>query len=111
MKKDLLGIAAIVLVVGFSAFTGKQKAKPEKTLSHYYQFTGSSNSNLNQTGSWVSLGTQPPAQCGGANVVCIVSAEQTTLADFQAAIADANPRSEAELDVMSGVDIYSRKNP
>ncbi len=113
MKKYLLGVAAIVLALGFSAFSGKsekQEVTPKKVFATYYGFTGSDNADLNQTGSWVSLGTQAPAQCGGTNIVCIVSASQATLADFQSAIAKANPRSEAELDAMSGVDVYSHKN-
>ena len=111
MKKHLLGIAAIVLAVGFSAFTVNHQSKPKKTFANYYGFEGTSNSQLNQTGKWVSLGVDPPSSCGGSNVVCIVTAPQTNLGDFQSAISSANPTSETELDNMSGVDIFSRQNP
>lgn len=111
MKQCLLGITAILLAVSLSAFSVKKHTNSAQTDSHYYGFTGSDNTDLNQTGSWVDLGQELPSQCGGNNVVCIVSAPQTNLSDFQTAISSANPQSEAQLDAMSGVDIYSRKNP
>ena len=111
MKKYLSGTLAIVLAVSISAFTVKQQAKSKALDDHYFQFTGNSNTDLNVTGSWEYLGEETPSQCSGSNVVCIVSASQTNLVDFQSAISSADPQSESQLDNMSGVDIYSRKNP
>jgi hypothetical protein len=111
MKKYMLGIIAFVLAISFSAFTTHQKARPGKTFTNYYEFDGSSNSGLYQTGDWVSLGTDLPSGCGGANVVCIVSASESTLGAFQSSISSVHPTSETELDNIDGVSIFSRKNP
>lgn len=107
----MLGIFAVILAVSMSAFTLVRETKTKPMFTNYYSFSGSDNADLNQTGDWESLGTEPPAQCGGANVVCIVTASQSTLAAFQSAITSANPHNETQLDAMSGVDIYSRKDP
>jgi len=111
MKKYLLGIASILLALSFTAFNVKREVKPGKVFTHYFRFEGNDNFDLNDRGLWADLGTNPPLECPGTDVVCIVSAAQTSLSDFQSAVSTAAPHSESALDNMDGVDIYSRKNP
>lgn len=75
MKKFILGIAAIVLAVGFSAFTSTDAMKSDKTETlYYFQITG--NYNLNTQVSQQDaefIGTSEPGGtgCVGSGKQCI----------------------------------------
>jgi hypothetical protein len=108
MKKYLLGIFAVILAIGMSAFT--HQGNRGKPTTKYYHFDGTANTSLSNTQLWADMGSTPPSLCTGANVVCIVSSTEPTLTDFRNAITAAQPQSEQDLDNIDGVDIYSRKN-
>lgn len=109
MKKYLLGIISLVLAVSISAFTPNHEAKAKKMFTNYYGFEGTSNSQVGDSDRWVSLGTELPEECHGDNIVCIVTASETSLSAFKTAIHNANPQDEIDLENMSGVAIFSKK--
>jgi len=67
MKRKFLGILAIVIAVGTSAFTTK------KANSNFYVYTGSSTSqaDIQNISNYQSLATDDP--CSGATDVCGVT--------------------------------------
>jgi hypothetical protein len=81
MKKHFLAIFAIVLAVGFTAFTTVDSV--DRTVYYYFQFTpqlnGETDYELNT--NWIYRGTSSSTPCSaGSNYVCLVKIDQTLIA-------------------------------
>ena len=77
MKKYLLGLFAIALAIGFSAFTSVnvKKVTPSKFTTYYYEFTATSftESDFENSNNWIALGTSAGSDpCPGDDInVCV----------------------------------------
>ena len=80
MKKYLLGLFAIALAVGFSAFT-KAKTEKSKFTTVYFRLAQTTTGNDNEAyfetvGSWTYLGPSYTG-CTGSSMACIVQVDDT----------------------------------
>lgn len=74
MKKYLLGVIALALAMGFSAFTTDFHGRRVTT---YFQYTSSDPQGYTDTANWDISATLPPG-CNGGNSTCTVSSNQFT---------------------------------
>ncbi len=78
MKKNLLGLSALVLIVVFSAFSDKTflsvKPKPASPTDGYFQFVGADNQQSVEA-EYTYIGQMPPSgDCTDNDVICTILA-------------------------------------
>ena len=69
MKKYLLGLFAVVLAVGFSAFTVKKVSAP-KQAAQFAVYTLTTQVGEINSANYTLQPTQPTLSCPGAAIVC-----------------------------------------
>jgi|GEM_PF-6573866 len=74
MKKYLLGVIALALAMGFSAFTTDFHGKRDTT---YFKYTSTDPNGYTDIANWAISTTLPPG-CSGGTSTCIVSSNQFT---------------------------------
>jgi hypothetical protein len=92
MKKYILGLSAVVLAIGFSAFSTKNTSNA-KFSTLFFQFSGTTeaDSDLRNESLWSNPITEPTENpcTDGSQIVCVMHIESTTLdplpgADYKA---------------------------
>jgi hypothetical protein len=107
MKKYILGFLAIVLAIGFSAFTSVKKEKKSKVLLNTYAFwydtqaSGTQVGTLFYSGTAVDKNSVPNCPCVDANLpVCMVGSNtaltQGTAIPSPAGSGDPNIADDAD---------------
>ena len=78
MKKYLLGLFAIVLAIGFSAFTAAPKQSAEKAITTYWFFTQDDGTPINSA----TLQTSDPSDCDNTHLTKICVREYPDFVDL-----------------------------
>jgi hypothetical protein len=74
MKKYLLGVIALALAMGFSAFTTDFHGKRDMT---YFKYSGTSTDGYTDTANW-EISTTPLPGCNLGKYTCTVSSDEFT---------------------------------
>jgi hypothetical protein len=104
MKKYLLGLTALVLAIGFTAFK-TIKAKPGKKLTTYYYFQTNTNQGdngnfLNSQVTFYGTGTSAPSFCDASNShQCIVGFDATQVSGSGPYTINDNGGSDPQVPV------------
>lgn len=91
MKKYLLGLFAVVLAIGFSAFTKTENAKSSNLVSKYFLYTGGTQSvftNYTLDGTGESL----PDECSQSNILCWIKVD-----DVMGDTPNSSPDSDVDI--------------
>ena len=102
MKKYFLGIIAVALAIGFSAFTAEKKRPSTKQTT--YWFTVTASRTISSGSSFVNselsyAGTSDPGGCSGAGKFCNVSFDATQVTDHGGGNVTINePQSASNYD-------------
>ncbi|MGC4102347.1 hypothetical protein [Ferruginibacter sp.] len=76
MKRFSFGLIAVLMAVGFAAFTTPQTIKKNKLENHLYRYTLTNNTGKDNPANYVFTSSSSGCSQGSA-VVCIISAPGT----------------------------------
>lgn len=96
MKRFSIGLVAVILGIGFAAFTTPQKTT-HKTFSYVYKFTGTSTAGENTASNYVLSASQAGCDNAAPEMVCVI---ETSFA----------PDGNNNPQFPSGVDVHNNAN-
>ncbi len=97
MKRFSIGLIAVLLAIGFAAFTTPQKVA-KKTFSYVYKFTGNSTAGENTAANYVLSSSQAGCDDDTPDMVCVIESSY-------APDGNNNPQFPSGVDVRNNLNI------